>query len=225
MRGWRSPKIAKALLAHDDHYMLVDSQVGFELGGLDGVGRDDWSFDEAGYRAAFRKGEGMAKTRSLLAKHPRLFWSLHTHDGGPRWPWMKEELQRRYVVRDYGSFDAILGQLATWDDTARTEYWSIMRAGRYLWFDNSGWTHALTLGFDFATIPHWAEELESNCCRIAGRVAGGIEDLFLGIIDLYGCADYGIGQPGSRRVRTWFELYGGDPRWSRAARCFIPEPE
>ena len=83
----------------------------------------------------------------------------------------------------------------------------------------------MTLGFDFATLPHWAEELESNCCRIAGNVESIFSDQFHGIVGLNSCANHGIGEPGSRRVRTWFELYGGDVRWSRIARRFVPEPE
>ncbi|MHC4934001.1 MAG: hypothetical protein ACYTGV_17640 [Planctomycetota bacterium] len=139
--------------------------------------------------------------------------------------WMKKELERRYETRELGRADEVLGQLATWPDArAREEYWSIMKSGRYRWINDWYEDHAITLGHDFATLPHWTRELESNCCRIAGRLDGLFEDLFdIGV--LYSCASSGIGEPLSERVREWFELYGGTMEWSPPIDRFVARPE
>jgi len=219
--SWRHPEIANALLnlkdEEDSHRIMT--QCGLYLD------TEDDSPDDVRLLAAMRRGKGVDAVRQLLARRVDLFWHFGCDGVGPRWPWMKRELQRRYDAREYGDLHEKLGQLATWDGAARHEYWSILRAGRYRWIVDFDETHAATLGFDFATLPHWVEELESNCCRISGRVEGIFEKLFEGPGDLYHRADSGIGQPPSQRVRDWFELYGGPMRWSPILGRFLPEPE
>jgi HEAT repeat protein len=175
------------------------------------------------FKVALAAGRGQVAAQALLKRHPQLHW-WYLGDVGPRWPWMKAALQQRYAAREHGEMQVVLCELATWDAGARSEYWSIMRAGRYRWINDCQESHGMTLGFDFATLPFWAEELESNCCRINPRIDVMFRKLF-GIDDLNDCTRYGIGQPPSRRVRSWFELYGGDLRWSKLARQFLPVPE
>jgi len=181
----------------------MESQVGFEL--YDVRERYD-VFDDPGLATALGKGEGLAHTRALLAKDIELFWrwEMAPTATGPRWPWMKVELQRRYGFRDYGSFPHVLRQLATWDATARAEYWSILRGGRYMWLEKPGGSHTLTLGFDFATVPHWTEELESNRCRISVCVGDALVDLVGEGVDATHMEYNGSGVPRSQRVRAWF---------------------
>jgi len=216
--GWWHPAISKAIVGATDtestNRVLAQTGLYFEC---------DNELPQ--FEAAVLRGDGLEALRKLLADRVDLSWRSYQPDGGPRWPWMKDALQRRCDAREYGRLDQHLGQLATWDDRARHEYWSIMRAGRYRWIVDWEETHAMTLGFDFATVPHWAEELDSNCCRISGRVAGMFEHLFEGTDELYSRADHGIAQPPSERVRDWFEFYGGDMRWSPILRRFIPKPE
>jgi HEAT repeat protein len=170
---------------------------------------------------AAREGKGADAVRELLARRIEVFWQTY---GRRKQAWMKGELERRYEARESGRQDEVLGQLASWPDPrARAEYWSILRAGRYRWLcENEEYHH--TLGHDFATLPHWARDLESNCCRISPSVEGIFEGLF-GIDAIYHCARSGVGEPPSERVREWFELWGGEMEWSPLVRRFVAKPE
>jgi hypothetical protein len=98
--------------------------------------------------------------------------------------------------------------------TARWEYWSALRAGRYHWINAHGNDlHGLTLGWDPATFPHWIEDLDSNCCRVSGEVAGIFEHL-VDAADAYSVPTSGVGEPRSRFVRVELERLGGAFVWA-----------
>jgi len=218
---WGTPAIIDAFRSRKEpnESLLALSQCGFRFGLED----DDPA--HAAWRAALLRGEGLAAARGLIADDPARPWGSFFHGGTDEWqPWMSGALQLRYNSREEGHSPIYLGTLAIHEKGARAEYWSAMRAGRYRWVSDWADTRAMTLGMDWCTLPFWAEELESNCCRINPRIDSMFDDLF-GIGGLYSASDDGLGQPPSRRVRTWFELYGGEPRWSKLAGMCIPEPE
>ncbi|MEM8884606.1 MAG: HEAT repeat domain-containing protein [Planctomycetota bacterium] len=121
--------------------------------------------------------------------------------------------------------DWSFGALAAGGDVrARAPFWNAMRAGRYWWVVGEKGQVWLTLGDALSTLPHWREELESNCCRISGAVESVFQDLF-GVGHLYGCADSGVGEPPAERVLEWFEMFGGDWEWSALHGRYFPKPE
>ena len=217
---WGTPAVVQAFLAQEDadEGMLALSQCGFRFG----VEEDDPGYAE--WKRALARGQGLPAARKLLLMAPERHRAWNLEGRRKDQPWIVKFLRRCYETREHEHGDRALGTLAMRDPDARAEYWSAMRAGRYRWINDWQDTEAMTLGFDWATLPFWAEELESNCCRINPRIDSMFDDLF-GIDDLYGANDYGVGIPPSRRVRAWFELYGGEPRWSKLARMCLPVPE
>ncbi|MHC4341567.1 MAG: HEAT repeat domain-containing protein [Planctomycetota bacterium] len=225
---WRTPGIEAALIERaregdsEDVSDLLLYQRGFTFKGPRGQEELLSSGEKRVLKESALRGKGMEATGELLERRIDLFWDVCDR----RKPeWMKGALRQRYEAREFGRLDEVLGQLATWPDArAREEYWSILKSGRYRWIVDWGEDYAVTLGHDFAALPHWTKELESNCCRISGRVEKIFEDL-LGIEVLYNCASSGIGEPPSERVREWFELYGGDMEWSPLVDRFVARPE
>jgi HEAT repeat protein len=98
--------------------------------------------------------------------------------------------------------------------TARWEYWSALRAGRYRWINaHIGDVRSLSLGWDQATFPHWIEDVDSNCCRVSGE----LEDLFetaVGAEECYSPPHNGLGEPRSRFLRSELERLGGAFVWA-----------
>ncbi|MHC4848269.1 MAG: HEAT repeat domain-containing protein, partial [Planctomycetota bacterium] len=203
----------------EDQEGLAALQAGFYIGG--GVTPEEQArIDEAALQ-----GRGATALRSLLERRVDLLWMGEDPRRRKGWGWMPVELARRYDAREFGGADEILGRLATWPvPGARADYWSALRAGRYRWVVWSEYEYGFTLGYDLLTLPHWRRELESNCCKVSGRLEGTFEDLF-DIHVLYSCHSSGIGEPPSERLLDWFELLGGDMEWSPMARRFLPKPE
>jgi len=124
-----------------------------------------------------------------------------------------EKLRRNR--EDYAS---ATGQLMLMGDAdARRETWAVMTTGRYRWVDNAD-VEVMTLDYDFATIPFWISELESNCCRFV-VVAQIFEDLFG--IDL---DDFRVTMRStpSEIVAEFFERHRGHLVGSRMAGHFVP---
>jgi hypothetical protein len=95
---------------------------------------------------------------------------------GPQWagnvgavrdPRIREGLLDVRRRRDLDCAWWATGQLAAQGDTAaRAEVLQVIRDGRYRLIDDDGEPFPLTLGWDLAaTLPHWIDELETNCCR------------------------------------------------------------
>jgi len=110
------------------------------------------------------------------------------------------------------------------DHDAREELWSMVRCGRHRLLYSGFDERVFTLDWDFTTLPHWIEELDSNCCRVAGGLEGIFEDE-LGGAWLWGRPDSGIGEPRSRRARTDLLWWGGDYLWSPLVDHFVAKPD
>jgi hypothetical protein len=81
-----------------------------------------------------------------------------------------------------------------------------------------------TLDWDLSTLPHWIEELDSNCCR----VAGGLESIFedhLGTRWLYNRPWSGLGEPRSQRVLTALLWSGGSHVRSPLVDRLVARPD
>lgn len=103
------------------------------------------------------------------------------------------------------------------DEEARAEVWAALSAGRYRYVDQAD-THILTLDHDFKTIPHWIDDLESNCCRV-NVVAMIFEDLFgldLDDVRTSPCVTM------AAVAREFWERHGDDLVWSRIAGHYVP---
>lgn len=134
--------------------------------------------------------------------------------------WLRAE--RR--ARDFPYEDTLRALVLAGDRDAREELWSMVRCGRHLLLYSGFDERVFTLDWDFSTLPHWIEELDSNCCR----VAGGLEKTFeekLGGSWLYSRPSSGLGEPRSRRVRTEFLWSGGDYVWSPLVDRFVARPD
>lgn len=93
---------------------------------------------------------------------------------------------------------------------ARRDFWSALRAGRYRWFHGRFEPDVHTLGFDPSTLPHWVEDLDSNCCRISDGLA---HDAFEGNYDtpdVYDRHRLGVGGPVSAFVVAWMAHRAAD---------------
>jgi hypothetical protein len=129
----------------------------------------------------------------LLALSPWPRWLAQVH-ADPGWVPVWERLGRR----------ALAG-----DDAARAGIWSAFRAGRYRWTHNDVDPFVLTLGLDPSTLPHWASDLDSNCCRVSDGLACWVFERPYGLEALYGTERNGVGQPPSRRLLSDLRLLGG----------------
>ena len=217
---WGTPPITQALLSREkpDKGLLALSQCGFWFGvEEDEPGHADWE-------AALMRGDAGGMVQSLLFDAAERHGALMFDREHRPQPWLERYLRRCFKLREHEQGDVALGLLAIRDPKARAQYWAAMRAGRYRWINDWQDERAMTLGFDWVTLPFWAEELESNCCRINPRIDSMFEKLF-GIDELYRANDLAVGLPPSWRVRFWFEHYGGDPRWSEIAQTCLPVPE
>jgi len=151
-------------------------------------------------RAAIRAGD-LARLRALEAADP------------------KEALEP-VPVRETVAKAALAG-----DAHARAELWSAMRAGRYRWTHNDVDPLALTLGRDSAVLPHWVEDLDSNCCRISDGMGDGVFEKAFGMPCIYDPNRVGVGRPTSEFVRTWMGLFAARFVWSEFLDRHVPEPE
>ncbi len=82
-----------------------------------------------------------------------------------------------------------------------------------------------TLGRDPSTLPHWAEDLDSNCCRISDGLAHDAFEGNYGMPHLYDRHQQGVGGPLSAFVADWMDLAAGDWVWSPHLGRFLPAPE
>lgn len=110
------------------------------------------------------------------------------------------------------------------DAHARAELWSALRAGRYRWFHGHFEARWHALGPDWATYPHWIEDLDSNCCRVSDGLAEELFEQALGLGPLYGTERNGFGRPLSERVWEWFSLFGGELVWCPLLERYVPRP-
>lgn len=140
-------------------------------------------------------------------------------------PRIRPALERAAAARAF-SYPRLLGQLVlAGDRAARAELWSALRAGRYRWVVDCLDRATHTLGDDPATLAHWIEDLESNCCRIGGCL-DQIFEYGLGVKTyLNGIHEHGVGEPPSRRVRTELSFYGARFVWSPLLDRLVPVPE
>jgi HEAT repeat protein len=134
--------------------------------------------------------------------------------------WLRTERERRRFERP-----GLLGALVlAGDREARAELWSMIRCGRhrlcYSYFDE----RVFTLDWDLSTLPHWIEELDSNCCRVAGGLEGIFQD-HLGMSWLYQRPWTVPGEPRSQRVRTELLWSGGRYVWSPLVDRFVSRPD
>jgi HEAT repeat protein len=165
-----------------------------------------------------KQGKAMEVARAILTNDPNRFWYRNPV---VREDWMLDHLRGCFARRDAVSSALILPLMATWpDEQARIDHWSILRAGRHFWIYSNDEAESLTLGLDASTLPFWIDELESNCCRIAGGPESIWED-HLGLRVLYGCESSGVGEPPARRVRQWFERNGGDMIFSPLSQRWV----
>lgn len=103
------------------------------------------------------------------------------------------------------------------DAEARNETWAALSAGRYRWVDEAP-TEVLTLDHDLSTIPHWIDDLESNCCRV-NVVACIFDDLFgLDLDDVRNSACVTMAEV----ARRFWVRHGNDLVWSRVANRWVP---
>lgn len=114
---------------------------------------------------------------------------------------------------------------AAGDREARGAFWSAMRAARYKWVHYHFEPWLQTLGRDPSTLPHWAEDLDSNCCRISDGLAHDAFEGNYGLPDLYDRHREGVGGPLSAFVADWMDLAAGDWVWSPHLGRFLPAPE
>ena len=109
------------------------------------------------------------------------------------------------------------------DTRARAELWSMLRAGRY------GTVHYQEvpvhwLDDDLAVLPHWIDQLESNCCRVSDGMAVYVFEDGLGMPHLYGSESSGVGRALSDRALEWLRLMGGDFVWSKILDRWLRRP-
>ena len=101
------------------------------------------------------------------------------------------------------------------DVAARADFWSAARAGRYRWIHHRFDKELFTLGFDSGTLPHWVNDLESNCCRISDGLghrlfAWPFQEAVPGRgMSLEVGNKYGVGLPLSVQARLWHGANGG----------------
>ena len=114
---------------------------------------------------------------------------------------------------------------AAGDREARGAFWSAMRAARYRWIHYEFEPWLQTLGRDPATLPHWTEDLDSNCCRISDGLAHDAFEGNYGLPHLYDRHRHGVGGPLSDFVADWMDAAAGDWVWSPALDRFMPAPE
>jgi len=134
--------------------------------------------------------------------------------------WLREQ----WRARAFPCTDLLGALVLAGDRDARAELWSIVRCGRHFWLYSHFDERIFTLDWDFSTLPHWTEELDSNCCR----VAGGLEDIFmeeLGLSWLYGRPWSGLGEPRSQKARTDLLWYGGSFVRSPLVDHFVARPD
>ena len=168
------------------------------------------------------QGDTVAGVLAALdaAESPWLDPSLGLVDDVRVRSWLeKQRAGRRFRIPD------ILGALLlAGDRDARAELWSMVRCGRHRLLHDYFDERVFTLDWDFSTLPHWIEELDSNCCR----VAGGLEGIFqekLGMRWLYDRPWSGLGEPRSQRVKTELLWYGGTYVWSPLVDRFVAQPD
>jgi hypothetical protein len=111
------------------------------------------------------------------------------------------------------------------DARARAEFWSASRAGRYRWIQGDFDAEIHTLGRDPSVLPHWAFDLDSNCCRISDGMGDGVFEDAYGMPAVYDRFRMGVGRPASEFVRDWMGLHASRFVWSPLLGRFIPEPE
>ncbi len=143
-----------------------------------------------------------------LAKDPRVV------------AWLKTQRQ----TREYPYASVLSALVLAGDRDAREELWSMVRCGRHRLLYGSFEARVFTLDWDLSTLPHWIEELDSNCCRVAGGLEGIFED-HLGLRWLYDRPRSGLGEPRSGRVRTELLWSGGRYVWSPVVDRFVALPE
>jgi HEAT repeat protein len=161
-------------------------------------------------RDAVRRGD----VETALRRHPRA--AVLADPLGPPTP-----VWRRLAIA------ALRG-----DATARGALWSGLRAGRLRWIHTTFEDELQTMGHDPSLLPHWLSDLDSNCCRVSDGMAVGTFERPYGVPHLYGSEVMGVGEPLSRRARSWLELAGAG--WVRTplpdssffrAPDRIPSPE
>ena len=109
-------------------------------------------------------------------------------------------------------------------EQARAALWSVLRAGRYRWCQRQD-DRLRTLGADWATLPHWVSDLDSNCCRVSDGLAAYVFERSLGAPEVWGTEGYGVGEPLSQRMTRWLSLMGGRWVYSPLVERWIPVPE
>jgi hypothetical protein len=142
--------------------------------------------------------------------------------GDPRvLEWLHRERERRRF-----HLPSVLGALVlAGDRSAREELSSMIRCGRHrLLYGSFDDVRVFTLDWDFTTLPHWLEELDSNCCRVAGGLESLFEDV-LGGSSLYGRPHTAPGEPRSRRARIELLRDGGRFVWSPLVDHFVAAPD
>ncbi len=134
--------------------------------------------------------------------------------------WLRAQRQ----TRKYDYARVLSALVLAGDRDAREELWSMVRCGRHRLLYGGFEERVFTLDWDLSTLPHWIEELDSNCCRVAGGLEGIFQD-YLGMRWLYDRPGSGLGEPRSRRVRTELLWSGGHYVWSPLVDRFVALPE
>ena len=122
--------------------------------------------------SAARSGEAIpAMLRELDAAEER---KIDPELGLVKDPRVLEWLRKERSARTYQLSQVLSALVLAGDRDAREELWSMVRCGRHRLLYGSFDERVFTLDWDLSTLPHWIEELDSNCCR----VAGGLESIF-----------------------------------------------
>jgi 3-methyladenine DNA glycosylase AlkC len=237
------PESAEKLVGTVDHWIESDLLArthapAVEHALIENEGSDQWRgalFAYTGLRwlhpdgaaatlAAAKNGEAIpAMLRELDAAEERKIYPEEL--GLLKDPRVVDWLRKERSARTYQLSDVLSALVLAGDEDAREELWSMIRCGRHRLLYSSFDERVFTLDWDLSTLPHWIEELDSNCCR----VAGGLESIFedrLGMRWLYNRPWSGnFGEPRSRRVRTEFLWSGGRYVWSPLVDGFVAAPD
>jgi HEAT repeat protein len=183
-----------------------------------------WQFPEGAAATAerIRSGEAIPGLLDALerAEEPRIQHGLGLVADPRVADWLRGHLRA-------GTFpysDVLRALVLAGDRGAREELWSMIRCGRHRLLYAFDDERVFTLDWDFSTLPHWIEELDSNCCRVAGGLESIFED-YLGTRWLLRRPSTGLGEPRSRRVRTELLWSGGSYVWSPLVDRFVERPD
>jgi HEAT repeat protein len=214
----RSPEVEQFLVAETEAGKAGASEGLFAYLGF------RWLAPEGAAATVARARGGQAIPDMLAALEDREQHTVDPELGLVHDPRVLGWLKRQRHERRFEQSSVLCALVLAGDRDAKEELWSMIRCGRHRLLYNAFDERVFTLDWDFATLPHWIEELDSNCCR----VAGGLESLFeekLGGSWLHDRPGSGLGEPRSRRARTELLRRGGRFVWSPLVDHFVAAPD